>query len=138
MQKETIQRALADRVPEGADSNAIADATTLSLSLLHAELTSLVGAQAARALYARSLHLTRSSFAWLSPAAARQPDELLATLRADIAAHAPHDARHASESLLTTLADLLVVLIGDPLTHRLLHSAWNTPAADEPSQEKAQ
>ena len=139
MRHEIIQRALADRATNSADSGAIADAAVRTLRLLHGELESLVGAQAVRALYARSLHLTRSSFDWHVPAAEEPHDDLLTALREDLVARASTDARQAAETLLLTHTDLLVSLIGEPLTHRLLRSAWSAPpASDEPSQEKAQ
>ena len=137
MRQEIIQRALAERASDGANSGTIADATVLTLSLLHVELESLVGVQAVRALYARSLHLTRSSFGWLSPAAAELPGELLTALHDDLVSRTPTEARQAVESLLLHFAELLTSLIGEPLTHRLLRSAWGIPAADEHSQEKA-
>ena len=138
MRHEIIQRALAERAATGADSVIVADATVRALRLLHVELGSLVGDQAARALYARSLHLTRSSFSW-SPAAAEASDEFLTSLHADLASRLPTDARRAGETLLLTLSDLLISLIGEPLTHRLLRSAWGAPqVSDEPSQEKSQ
>lgn len=138
MRQEIIQEALAGRRRERADSGAIADATVRAIRLLLAELEPLVGAQAARALYARSLHLTRSSFERLSPAAAEPGSELLAALHDDLASRVPSEAQHAGETLVLAFADLLISLIGEPLTHRLLRSAWDTPAAGEPSQEKAQ
>jgi len=138
MRQEIIRRALAERAVDGADASAVAEAAVLTLQLLHVELEALVGAQAARALYARSLHLTRATFSWLSPATSGPLGELLTALGSDIVARAPTEARRAVESLLLHFAELLTSLIGEPLTHRLLRSAWGTPAAGEPSQEKAQ
>lgn len=137
MRQQIIQHFLAKGPANDADAGTIAEASVRALRLLLAELEPLVGAQAARALYARSLHLTRSSFDWLSPAAGEPRSDLLAALHSDLVSRVPADARRAGEALLNTFADLLISLIGEPLTRRLLRSAWGTTAADESSQEKA-
>lgn len=129
MRQDLIERRLAQGAPAQATADAVGIATAQSFRLLLSELEPLVGVQATRALYARSLHLTRPSFDWLSIAAAQPQDELLILLRRDLASRLPADARKAGEALLLGFADLLISLIGEPLTHRLLRSAWEPPAA---------
>jgi len=127
MRNEMIRSALGGGAAEGADSKTVAGATVLALTSLLAELKPLVGELAARALYVRSLHLARSSFDRPSAADLESPNELLAPLHRDLLLRAPADARGAAEALLLALADLLISLIGEPLTDRLLHKAWGTP-----------
>jgi hypothetical protein len=136
MRQEIIKQALAEHAGDEADSTTVADATVGALRLLYAELGLLVGTQATGALCARSVHLTRSSFQWLSQTAVEPPGGLFTILQNDLSARDAAEARKAGEALLLTFADLLVSLIGEPLTHRLLRSAWSTPAADEPSRRK--
>ncbi len=138
MQQEIIQHALAEGHADDADANTVAVATARALRLLFAELEPLIGGHAVRALYVRSLHLARSSFGRPDPAEPEPRSEMLTALQQNLAARVPADARRAGETLLNTSADLLVSLIGEPLTHRLLLSAWGSPAADEPSLEKSQ
>jgi len=97
------------------------------LTLLLAELKPLVGELALRALYVRSLHLARSSFERPGTGELQSPDELLAPLHRDLLSRAPTESRGAAEALLLALANLLVSLIGEPLTDRLLHKAWGSP-----------
>ncbi len=138
MRHEIIQHFLDEETADGATQSIVPDAIVRALHLLLAELQPLVGAQAVRALYARSLHLTRSTCGW-PPVAADLPfSDLITALHGELAARDVADARRAGETLLHTFADLLTSLIGEPLTYRLLHSAWGNPAADEPFQEKAQ
>ncbi len=138
MRHEIIQHFLAEETADGATQSTVPDAIVRALRLLLAELEPLVGVQAARALYARSLHLTRSNYGW-SPVAGDQPfSELITFLHGDLAARDAAEGRRAGETLLHTFADLLTSLIGEPLTHRLLRSAWGDPGADKPFQEKAQ
>ena len=136
MRNEMIQSALG----EGADAQTVATATVRALTLLFDAVKPLVGNLALRALYVRSLHLARSSLERPTPAPSEteSPDELLASLKRDLLSRAPAAARGAAEALLSAFADLLVSLIGESLTNRLLHSAWGSPATDEPSLEKQQ
>ncbi|MBA2412469.1 MAG: hypothetical protein H0V63_06545, partial [Burkholderiaceae bacterium] len=127
MKQEIIQHALAEGHADGADANTVAVATARALRLLFAELEPLVGGPAVHALYTRSLHLARSSFERPGPAEPEPPSEMLTALQQDLAARVPADARRAGETLLHTSADLLVSLIGEPLTNRLLLSAWGSP-----------
>ncbi len=140
MRNEMIQSALGKGAITGADSRTVATATVRALTLLFDAVKPLVGSLAIRALYVRSLHLARSSFErpTSAPSETESPDELLASLKRDLLSRAPAAARAAAEALLSAFADLLVSLIGESLTDRLLHSAWGSPAANEPSLEKQQ
>ncbi|MGJ7542988.1 hypothetical protein [Variovorax sp. LT1R16] len=135
MREKIIDQRLAGTVGDAATSDAIAETTVGALRLLYAELGSLIGSRAAGALYVRSLHLTRPGFPWLSQAV-EASDALFSTLYSDLCAREANEARQAGAGLLRTFADLLATLIGEPLTHRLLRSAWGLPADDEPSGSK--
>lgn len=136
MRQQIIEKALAESAGEEADPTSVARATVGVVRLLNAELASVIGSQATAALYARSVHLTRPAFQWLTQTATDPPEARLAALQSDLSAREPSEARKAGEALLLTFADLLVSLIGEPLTHRLLRSAWGRPADDEPSGRK--
>ncbi len=136
MRDDMIKQALGECGVE-ADSSAIAHATVKALTRLLEQLKPLVGELAWRALYVRSLHLARSSF--IKPDVDQDsPGDLLTPLQRDLSRRPPAAARAAAEALLLALVDLLVSLIGDPLTVRLLHKAWDIPAAGTSAQEKPQ
>lgn len=135
MQDDVIRQAIAHRCADGNDAAQIADAVTGALGSLHTELSLLVGAQAAAALGAHALHRTRSKIGWTMPRATALSDQTLVELRQDLAARTPMDSRHAGETLLRALVDHLILLIGEPLTHRMLHTAWTAPDATQTSQE---
>ena len=126
---EMIQAALGEAAVGDPDSKAVANATVEALSLVLAQLKPLIGMLALRALYARSLHLANASFE--RPGADRaNPDELLAHLHRDLASREPGQALSAAQALLLALANLLVSLIGEPLTNRMMQKAWgNLPSA---------
>ena len=138
MREKIIQHALGGEALPDADAAAVAGAMVRALRLLLAELEPLVGSQAIRALYTRSLHLTRARFGWAAPARDESLGEALAGLQRSLVTRTPAEAQRAGPALLNTLVDLLVGLIGDPLTQRLLRSAWGGPSADESSEEKSQ
>ncbi|MGH8796501.1 MAG: hypothetical protein ACREXI_05550 [Caldimonas sp.] len=138
MREKIIEHALGYGAGAGADPGSVALAAVRALRLLLAELEPLVGSQAVRALYTRSLHLTRVRFGWRAVEASESFDETLTGLQENLAARVPADARRAGATLLSTFAGLLGSLIGDPLTQRLLRSAWGSPSADENSEEKPQ
>jgi len=136
MRDDMIKQALGECGVD-ADSPAIARATVEALTRLLEQLKPLVGELAWRALYERSLHLARSSF--IKPDVDKSsPEDLLTPLQQDLSTRPPAAARAAAEALLLALADLLVSLIGDPLTLRLVHKAWDMPAAGTLPQEKPQ
>lgn len=135
MRQDIIQRALEHREPAGAGQADPAEASARALDALFSELEPFVGVEGTRALLARCVHLTRSTFQWPSAGQLMPRDDLLRVFREHLAATGPADARRAGEALLNAFADLLVSLIGEPLTLRLLQSAWGGPAAGEPTLE---
>lgn len=136
MRSEMIQGALGAEAAEGADSKTVAGATVRALNSLFGELKPLVGELAMRALYVRGLHLARSSFERPSAADPESTEELLIPLLRDLVSRAPTEARCAAQALLLALANLLISLIGEPLTDRLLHKAWGLPPPATSSQVK--
>ncbi|MBA3772893.1 MAG: hypothetical protein H0X13_10515 [Ramlibacter sp.] len=120
-----IERALGEAWNAG-EADTVADATVQALQALIAELAMLIGNDAVRALYLRALHVSLLFFDRTAPA--NQPlDALLADLRRSLTNHQPADARRAAQALLESLVTLLVSLIGQPLTLRLVTSAWGSP-----------
>lgn len=62
---------------------------------------------------------------------------MLAALARNLGARAPHDARAAAGALLRTFVTLLVALIGEPLTYRLLKAAWGVSPAQRAAGKSA-
>ncbi|MDM0037650.1 hypothetical protein QTH89_14590 [Variovorax sp. J22G21] len=135
MREDIIRQALLQRRGDASDPGQTADATIAVLRLLHGELASVVGAQASTALVAHAVHRTRTTIEWTAPPVAGQSDTLLQALRNDLAARTSAECLLAGETLISVLVDHLISLIGEPLTLRMLNSAWGTQAADQSSQE---
>jgi len=130
-----IEAALGQAWKDGAAGD-VAAAAEHALRALFAELASLIGNDAVRALYLRALHVSVLSFT--RPGQASEPmDALLAEFRQNMRDRQPVEARRAALALLESLVALLVSLIGQPLTLRLITSAWRSPpAAPTKSGEK--
>ena len=130
MPSEIVKRVISQCAGDGAPSAQIAQSIVDALKSLHAELTLVVGVQAASSLIAHALHRTRTTVGWTLVASSVVTDKTLDALRDDLAARPPAGCRSAGQLLLLTLVDHLISLIGQPLTRRMLHSAWNLPDAD--------
>jgi hypothetical protein len=103
---------------------------------LAAELTPIVGETGFTALYARSLHITQRTFTWLAPTPGLQPAESQFTfLQTKLAGQASPDAAKACEALLLAFIDILALLIGEPLTNSILHTAWGDDASEITTKE---
>ena len=137
MRNEIIERALGEGAAETADAATVARATSHAVGQLLAELQPLVGALAAQALYARSIHLARSSFQRSEPGES-DVQSLLAPLRENLAARSPAEAGRAGRALLLAFIDLLASLIGTTLTLRILNTAWGMQPAPLPFHEEPQ
>ena len=138
MRQELIQNALPAPTDPVSSAPLVAEAVVRALGHLMDELEPLVGMHGASALFGRSVHLVRRKHAAALTPAKGTRDEQLACLRDELARLDIAEARTISAALLTNFADLLTSLIGEPLTNRLLRSAWNLPPADAvPIEEKA-
>ena len=135
MREDIIKQALSQRCGDASEPGQTADATIAVLRLLHGELALVVGAQASAALVAHAVHRTRTRVEWTAPPAAGPSDTLLKALRDDLAARTSAECLFAGETLIFALVDHLISLIGEPLTLRMLNSAWSTHGADQSSQE---
>lgn len=107
------------------------------------QIIAIVGIGGFDSLYARSLYLAHSGFPWLTvDAASPQTGHRFATLQASLQGATPELASVANRQLLTIFTDTLASLIGEPLTARLLDSAWGNHALykagkDEKNEEQS-
>lgn len=93
---------------------------------LATQIILIVGAGGFESLYARSVFLCQATFPWLSTSSpSSQPDAWLADLKTRLEGQSPEFASEANRHLLLTFTDLLASLIGEPLTARILNSAWD-------------
>lgn len=112
------------------------DVTAHLWEQLETKLISLIGENGFQSLYVRSVHLTRATYPWIVEGNPAQPSEnRFAGLKNSLAGHEREVASAASILLLTTLVDIISLLIGDPLITRILCSAWDNDAIDTAGKE---
>ena len=135
--RRTMQGALSRMAGSGADAQAVADAAFFTWERMTLQLAPVIGEEGVRALYARSLHLTRLKFPWLAHAdKSMRTDSPFIDLRVSLASRDPADGADAGAALFVTFTGLLIALIGVSLTSRLLAPVWADAEPDAPAQER--
>lgn len=114
----------------------VADAAIFLWEQMAIQIIAIVGDGGFNSLYARSLFLTQPRHPWLADQA--QPvltgprfEELINSFEGKT----PAQIREANALLLLTFTDILVSLIGEQLTTRILNSAWSDIAQDGITKE---
>lgn len=122
-----------------ADSGAVAEAAMRTWSRAAGELALLIGQGGVRAISARSIHVTRSSYPWLPELEeSTQTETAFANLKLSLERREAADALEASTAFLVTFTDILATLIGEALTTHLMNSAWADPASSQAVKELEQ
>jgi hypothetical protein len=117
-------------------TDAGADGAIRLWDLMATQIISIVGEGGFNALYARSVFLTQSSHPWLAAdAPSPATGSRFADLKTSLQAQAPAQADAANMQLMITFTDILASLIGEPLTARILRTAWGHEAQDRTGKE---
>ena len=127
---QLIERLMAQR-PEK-----VADAAINLWEQMATQIISIVGEEGFNSLYARSVFLAQQTFPWLAASSlSQQTDQRFAELKKCLEGQTPSQAREANSLLLLTFTGILAALIGEPLTTRILCSAWGDDASTSTSKE---
>ena len=103
---------------------------------LATELISLIGENGFQSLYVRSVHLTRATYPWIVEGNPTQRSEKRFTgLQNSLAKYDLEVASAANILLLTTLVDIIALLIGNILMTRILSTVWTNDAHDGAGKE---
>ncbi|MDZ7585968.1 MAG: hypothetical protein U0938_14230 [Thiobacillus sp.] len=114
----------------------VADAAIDLWEQMATQIISIVGEDGFNSLYARSVFLAQPTFPWLAASAlSQQNDQRFAELKKRLEGQTPSQAREANSLLLLTFTGILAALIGEPLTTRILCSAWGDDASTSTSKE---
>ena len=114
----------------------VADAAINLWGQMATQIISIVGEDGFNSLYARSVFLAQPAFPWLTASSlSLQHDQRFAELKKGLEGQAPSQAREANSLLLLTFTGILAALIGEPLTTRILCSAWGDDASTSTSKE---
>lgn len=104
----------------------VADLTIQLWESIASQLTPLIGKNGFAILYARSLSITQATFPWLAANQGSQPaDTQFILLKKSLEDRGGSEASDASKTLFITFIDILMALIGEPLTKNILHAVWD-------------
>lgn len=124
-QRQEILRMLMRQAGPGADAGAVATALRRSFDQLAHVLTPLIGRLGVDALIARAVHLVQRESAWLEVTVdGESADGPLHRISRSLESEEPAVGIEAATAVLATFTGLLVTMIGEPLTARLLRQAW--------------
>jgi hypothetical protein len=114
----------------------VADAAINLWEQMAAQIISIVGEDGFNSLYARSVFLAQPTFPWLATSSlSQQTDQRFAELKKRLEGQTPPQALEANSLLLLTFTGILAALIGEPLTTRILWSAWGDDVSTSTSKE---
>jgi hypothetical protein len=100
------------------------------------QIISIVGEDGFNSLYARSVFLSQSRFPWLAASQLTPPiNQRFAELKTRLEGQTPTQASEANSLLLITFTDILVSLIGEQLTTRILGLAWGIDTSNSTGKE---
>jgi hypothetical protein len=137
--RQLALRVLAQHAGSAADAEAVAGAARRAYDDLAQVSAPLIGEIGVDALAGRALHLAQREYPWLAhtregtPARTertpgtpppKQAEGPFAQVIVCLARQDPAVATEAAGAVFATLAGLLVTIIGEPLTARLLRKAW--------------
>lgn len=131
-----MARALVEHeVGDRRTAQAVAAGAVSACEKLCLHLARIVGETGIRALFDRSLTLSRSEFPWLPAAGGASFAARWTELASALAGQPPAAALEAAVSVVATLIGLVGRFVGDDLTSRLLLELWPEGAPAGSSKE---
>ena len=118
-------RVLVNKAGRDADAASVAIAARRRFEELAGVLTPIIGQVGMDALADRALHLAQREYPWLGNT--RNPEQVegrLIGVSMSLEHQEPGLATEAAAAVLAQFAALLVTMIGEPLTVRLMRQAW--------------
>ena len=123
--RQLAARVLVNKAGPDADAASVAIAARRRFEELAGVLTPLIGQVGIDALAARALHLAQREYPWLGKT--RNPEHVegrLLDVSLSLEHQAPGLAAEAAAAVLARFTALLVTMVGEPLTVRLMRQAW--------------
>jgi len=123
--RQLAVRVLTHHAGPNPDAASLAAAARRSFDELARVLAPLIGHVGIDALAARAMHLARGEYPWLAKTRdSDQAERPLVQVALSLEHHGPAIAIEAAAAVLATFTGLLVTMIGEPLTVRLMREAW--------------
>jgi hypothetical protein len=134
--RQVAVRVLVHRAGPDADAASLAAAVRRSFDELAAVLAPLIGQIGIDALAGRAVHLAQREYPWLANTRdSKYTDGPLTHVIISLQQQDDALATDAAAAVLATFAQLLVTMIGEPLTARLMREAWPDGFPDAGTEE---
>lgn len=131
----SLKRLIASRLASVRPEEVVERVVQLWTSLA-SELIPIIGEAGFAIIYVRSLHLNQPAFPWLPvEPVPKQADSLFTSLTTSLNERTHAETAEACQALLITFTDVLVVLIGEPITTSILRAAWGDDTPETTSKE---
>lgn len=136
-EEEFAESVVAWRCSKDASARQVADAASATWSNINGALSPIIGQHGVAALFKRSLHLQQINYPPLMAVRNSNilPGELTAELHTFLAQQTNANAWLINSAILNIFYELLTNLIGNSLTHQLLHSLFSAPSSGDPAQD---
>ncbi|HWL16331.1 MAG TPA: hypothetical protein VNR00_12050 [Opitutus sp.] len=128
--RDQAERLIAEELRSGGEAGAKARAAFRVCEKLRRPLTTYAGAAGFRSLLSRALGMARAEQAWLGAVRIRADGTFEYSPEAE-AQMATNGAAEGGSALVTQLLGLLVTLVGETLTFRLVQEVWPKSAIGE-------
>ena len=134
--RELLRQQLVKRLMAQPSEEEVADTAIDLWEQIATQIISIIGEGGFDSLYLRSVSLTQSTYPWLAAVLPQsKTDQRFKDLQISFEGQTPEQASAANSLLLITFTDILASLIGEQLTIRILHSAWDDSFSKIPSKE---
>lgn len=106
------------------NTNLVAQNTSHILNRISIQLEPMIGTRGIEVLFNRAFYLSSKEFAWITYASDLDQVSLIATITKQLESVETQEASQAAYTILVIFTKLLIALIGESLTSRLLETVW--------------
>jgi len=133
---DLIASFLSNHIRPGASSDQIAGSVAAACKGIEAALAPVIGRRGGAALLSRSLEITAKTHGWVEGVTEGNPSDIdIEGFASSIARQTPANAAAAGQLFLSTFNNLLMSLIGPPLSWRFLRPVWTSSPGGTTAQD---
>ena len=130
-----IRNSLETSQASSQDTNIAAKNLILILNRMSIQLEPLIGVQGVEVLFNRALYLSSKELTWIETSVDLDKVNLIASIAKQLESVEMHEASKAGYTILMIFTKLLITLIGESLTIRLLEPVWTIESPLQASKE---
>ena len=130
-----IRNSLETSQGNSQDSNFAAKNLILILNRISIQLEPMIGVQGVEVLFNRALNLSSKELTWIETSVDLDKVNLIASIAKQLESVEMHEASKAGYTILAIFTKLLITLIGESLTIRLLEPVWSIASPLQASKE---